>query len=67
MVFMHDVYFFLVDNLCNCDVNDHTWRQDDGYLIDKLTLPVSQLALGDTGASYEEGYYTLGPLECISQ
>ena len=50
--------------LCNCDKNDNTWREDSGFLTDKSHLPVSQLSFGDTGGSNEEGYHTLGKLEC---
>ena len=50
--------------LCNCDKNDGTWCVDSGFLTDKSYLPVSQLRFGDTGYSGEEGYHTLGKLEC---
>ena len=50
--------------LCNCDKNDQAWREDSGLLTNKLHLPVSQLRFGDTGHSFEEGYHTLGKLEC---
>ncbi|XP_028393401.1 neurexin-4-like [Dendronephthya gigantea] len=49
---------------CNCDVNDATWREDSGYLTDKNTLPVTELRFGDTEASQEKGYHTLGRLRC---
>ncbi len=53
---------------CNCDKNDLTWREDSGYLIDKKTLPVSELRFGDTGdtqsGTTEKGYHTLGELRC---
>ncbi|XP_066272301.1 neurexin-4-like [Branchiostoma lanceolatum] len=49
---------------CNCDVNDKRWRADEGYLTDKATLPVSRLNFGDTGHEWEQGYHTLGKLEC---
>ena len=49
---------------CNCDKNDNTWREDSGFLTDKSHLPVTQLRFGDTGSSQEEGYHTLGKLEC---
>ena len=49
---------------CNCDNNDHTWREDSGYLTDKNTLPVTELRFGDTGDSGEKGYHTLGKLRC---
>ena len=50
--------------VCNCDINDHTWREDSGLLTNKSHLPVSQLRFGDTGLSDEEGYHTLGKLKC---
>ena len=49
---------------CNCDMNDLTWRYDEGYLTDRNTLPVTKLFFGDTGKSSEEGYHILGPLIC---
>ena len=48
---------------CNCDRNDHVWREDSGLLTDKTTLPVKQLYFGDLGG-YERGYHTLGKLKC---
>ena len=48
---------------CNCDKNDHVWREDSGLLIDKTRLPVKQLRFGDTGNG-QEGYHTLGKLKC---
>ena len=48
---------------CNCDKNDHVWREDSGLLTDKSTLPVKELRFGDTG-TYEKGYYTLGKMKC---
>ena len=49
---------------CNCDVNDDVWREDSGYLTEKSQLPVLVLKFGDTGASDESGYHTLGKLKC---
>ena len=49
---------------CNCDKNDREWRADSGYLTDKSTLPVTELVFGDTGASHEKAYHTLGKLRC---
>ena len=49
---------------CNCDTNARTWRSDSGYLTDKNTLPVTELRFGDTGASHESAYHTLGKLRC---
>lgn len=50
--------------LCNCDKNDLHWQEDLGILTNKLHLPVLQLRFGDTGGNGEEGYHTLGKLEC---
>jgi hypothetical protein len=53
---------------CNCDAGQATWLEDSGYLVDFADqfLPVVQLRFGDTagGAGSEEGYFTLGKLEC---
>ena len=46
---------------CNCDKNDHVWREDS---TDKSQLPVKQLRFGDTGDSGEQGYHTLGKMKC---
>ena len=51
--------------VCNCDKNDNVWREDSGLLTDKTKLPVKQLRFGDTGASREQGYHTLGKLKCF--
>ena len=53
--------------VCNCDKNDGVWREDSGLLTDKLTLPVKELRIGDTGVYEgvdEKGYHTLGKLRC---
>ena len=51
---------------CNCDKNDKKWREDSGFLTIRSHLPVKQLRFGDTGHEVldEEGYHTLGKLEC---
>ena len=49
---------------CNCDKNDNAWREDSGLLTNKSHLPVSQLSFSDIGDDGEEGYHTLGKLEC---
>ena len=50
---------------CNCDKNDHVWREDSGLLTDKTKLPVKQLRFGDIGdSSSEYGYHTLGKFKC---
>ena len=53
---------------CNCDKNDKNWREDSGFLTIKSHLPVKQLRFGDTGGAHlgEEGYHTLGKLECYN-
>ena len=51
---------------CNCDKNDHVWREDSGLLTDKTKLPVKELRFGDVNRVYgEEGYHTLGKLRCF--
>ena len=51
---------------CNCDKNDHVWRDDSGILTEKTKLPVKQLRFGDVDSSNrEEGYHTLGKLKCF--
>ena len=49
---------------CNCDANDYTWREDSGYLVDKSTIPVSELRFGDTSEQGNIGYHSLGKLHC---
>ena len=49
---------------CNCEINDEVWREDEGNLTDKSSLPVTEIRAGDTGASTEYLYLTLGPLYC---
>ncbi len=51
---------------CNCDKNDHVWREDSGLLTDKTHLPVKQLRFGDTGSASggQQGYHTLGKMKC---
>ena len=53
--------------VCNCDQNEDFWTEDSGYLMDKSTLPVTELRFGDTGTTRglnEIGYHTLGKLQC---
>ena len=50
--------------LCNCDMNDHEWREDSGLITNKSHLPITQLRFGDTGHRIEHGYHTLGKLKC---
>ena len=52
---------------CNCDKNDHKWREDSGLLNEKTHLPVKQLRFGDVGVRNgfdEVGYHTLGKFKC---
>ena len=50
---------------CNCDKNDHVWREDSGLLTDKTKLPVKQLRFGHIGDSFSQyGYHTLGKFKC---
>nr|XP_039267984.1 contactin-associated protein-like 2 [Styela clava] len=51
---------------CNCDKNDDgTIRADEGFLTDKTKLPVKEIRFGDMGDSGENGWHTLGKLECM--
>ena len=51
-------------NGCNCDKEDHVWREDSGFLTEKSHLPVIELRFGDTDHFSENGYHTLGKLKC---
>ncbi|KAL8625610.1 hypothetical protein ACOMHN_043885 [Nucella lapillus] len=54
-----------IDDLCNCDANDDTWRSDEGFLTFKEDLPVTAFVAGDTGHPEKEfGYHTIGLLMC---
>ena len=52
---------------CNCDSNDHMWRSDGGFLLDRTKLPVVTMRFGDTEDDREKGFYTLGKLECSNK
>ena len=52
---------------CNCYNGGSGWREDSGLLTDKSALPVTQIRLGDLDGSHEEGYHTLGKLQCYGQ
>ena len=41
--------------------------EDSGLLKDKSALPVTQIRLGDLDGSKEEGYHTVGKLNCYGQ
>jgi len=50
---------------CNCDVNDNKKiTSDEGYLTDKTKLPVIRLLFGDANGGSEQGWHTLGKLQC---
>ena len=55
------------DRKCNCDSNIAEWNSDEGYLTDKESLPVTKMYFGDTGATGEQGYHTLGKLICYGK
>ncbi|XP_039269503.2 uncharacterized protein LOC120344349 [Styela clava] len=50
---------------CNCDKNDGTIRADEGFLTAKTKLPVKEIRFGDMGNKGENGWHTLGKLECM--
>lgn len=51
---------------CNCDENNNKITTfDDGYLNNKDDLPVTNLKFGDTDDQTEDGWHTLGRLECF--
>ena len=56
------------EHKCNCDSNvDGEEEADEGFIEEKDHLPVTALYFGDTGVhkgNNEEGWHTLGPLEC---
>ena len=52
---------------CNCYNGGSGWREDSGLLTDKSALPVTQIRLADFHDSGEEGYHTLGKLNCYGQ
>ena len=35
---------------CNCDENDEVWRVDEGWVTNKVELPIHSFYAGDTGA-----------------
>lgn len=36
--------------LCNCNVNDNTWKRDEGDVTYKEHLPIHAFKAGDTGS-----------------
>lgn len=56
----------LLFKLCNCDLNNKVWREDSGFLIDKLIFLVFELRFGDMSVEYEKGYYIFGKLKCYN-
>ena len=53
--------------LCNCDANDAVLRFDEGFILDKGRLPLTEVRFGDTGDSSEYGSYRIGALECLEE
>ena len=49
---------------CNCDANSATLTFDEGYVTFKDDLPITKIQWGDTGASSEYAFHTIGRLEC---
>ena len=37
---------------------------DEGFITQMGLLPVTKMNFGDTGGLNEQGWHTLGPLEC---
>ena len=50
---------------CNCDNNNFPPTVDEGYITKKDALPLTAIALGDTGHSGESMNYTIGDVECF--
>ena len=52
---------------CNCDYNSIvTWLSDEGFVTSKDDLPLTGIAIGDTGSTgIEVIHYTIGPLRCV--
>ncbi|XP_072034766.1 neurexin-4-like isoform X2 [Amphiura filiformis] len=49
---------------CNCDADDTQDQVDEGLLMDKEALPVTQLRFGDRDDSSSSSSYELGKLRC---
>ncbi|XP_032705861.1 contactin-associated protein-like 3, partial [Lontra canadensis] len=49
---------------CNCDAVRNEWTSDTVVLSHKEHLPVTQVAMRDTGRPHSEAAYELGPLLC---
>ncbi|XP_040476251.1 contactin-associated protein-like 3 [Ursus maritimus] len=49
---------------CNCDAARSEWTSDTVVLSHKEHLPVTQVAMRDTGRPHSEAAYALGPLLC---
>ena len=47
-----------------CDINDGNWRESGGDVTAASDLPVTRMRFGDTGDAGEQGYHTLGKLQC---
>ena len=57
-----------VADACHSDVNDFTWKTDEGVFIDKSVLPVSRMCIGyDTSGRRHrprDVYYKIRDLTC---
>ncbi|KAM8839460.1 contactin-associated protein-like 2 [Synchiropus picturatus] len=49
---------------CNCDADQHNWKEDSGHLFYKDHLPVKQVVAGDLSRAGSEAKVTVGPLRC---
>uniref|UniRef100_A0AAV2KTM7 Uncharacterized protein n=1 Tax=Knipowitschia caucasica TaxID=637954 RepID=A0AAV2KTM7_KNICA len=49
---------------CNCDADREHWTNDSGLLVQKDTLPVRALLIGDVQRPESEAAYMVGPLRC---
>ena len=58
-----------VGQKCECNINDAhytTWFADHGHIVWKDDLPITGIALGDTGLrGVKVVNYTIGPLRCV--
>lgn len=50
---------------CNCDGDSRIKLIDEGVLMDKSVLPITEVRLGDTGGRREHGRLWLGYLRCF--
>ena len=54
---------------CNCNINNNygsSYYTDEGFVVWRNDLPMTGIAIGDTGSSgVEVVKYTVGPLRCV--